>query len=130
MVDDDKIMFVVIAAAVVRQRFRKDDHSFTTARYAAPAYWHGIALTLQLDHIDEDCNDEAQPALALPNCHSQTDTYTGRNRRALPHDQMVHQTPFRSRLVNIIDFVPRPFRSVAHERDARRPLERPRQARR
>ena len=44
--------------------------------------WMGKALTLQLDHIDGDATNNFPPNLRLicPNCHSQTPTWTGRNR--------------------------------------------------
>lgn len=43
--------------------------------------WLGISLVLQLDHIDGDHkNNEVENLRFLcPNCHSQTDTYSGKN---------------------------------------------------
>ena len=48
-----------------------------------PSEWNGKPLTLQLDHINGDHFDNRLENLRLvcPNCHSQTDTYTGRNLR-------------------------------------------------
>lgn len=45
--------------------------------------WNDKPLVLQLDHINGDHNDNRVENLRLicPNCHSQTDTYTGRNLR-------------------------------------------------
>ena len=44
--------------------------------------WNDKQLTLQLDHIDGDpCNHELTNLRFLcPNCHSQTETFSGRNR--------------------------------------------------
>lgn len=43
--------------------------------------WNGKPITLQLEHINGINNDNRIENLAVlcPNCHSQTDTYTGRN---------------------------------------------------
>jgi hypothetical protein len=43
--------------------------------------WRGCPLSLQLDHINGDRRDNRQENLRLlcPNCHSQTDTFAGRN---------------------------------------------------
>lgn len=43
--------------------------------------WNGKTLKLQLDHIDGDaCNNEfGNLRILCPNCHTQTDTFTGRN---------------------------------------------------
>lgn len=44
--------------------------------------WNGSALTLQIDHINGIRNDHRKENLRwlCPNCHSQTDTFTGRNK--------------------------------------------------
>jgi hypothetical protein len=46
--------------------------------------WLGRPLVLQLDHINGDRNDWRPENLRLlcPNCHAQTETHSGRNRRA------------------------------------------------
>ena len=43
--------------------------------------WNGKKLVLQLDHINGVCNDHRLENLRLlcPNCHSQTDTFAGKN---------------------------------------------------
>lgn len=45
--------------------------------------WNGKPLTLQLDHINGVHNDNRIENLAIvcPNCHSQTDTFAGKNFR-------------------------------------------------
>jgi len=47
-----------------------------------PGEWNGKPLALQVDHIDGDRtnNDLSNLRLLCPNCHSQTDTFAGRNK--------------------------------------------------
>lgn len=44
--------------------------------------WQGKKISLQLDHIDGDNHNHRLENLRLvcPNCHSQTDTYCGKNK--------------------------------------------------
>lgn len=44
---------------------------------------NGLSLTLQLDHINGNKKDQRLKNLRFlcPNCHSQTDTYAGGNRK-------------------------------------------------
>lgn len=48
--------------------------------------WNGKPLTIQLEHINGTNNDNRIENLSMlcPNCHSQTDTYAGRNARLHP----------------------------------------------
>lgn len=45
--------------------------------------WEGYDLTLQIDHINGDREDNRLENLRIlcPNCHSQTNTYSGKKRR-------------------------------------------------
>ena len=54
-----------------------------------PPEWNNNPLTLQLDHINGDHFDNRVENLRLicPNCHSQTDTFTGRNLREYKEQQ-------------------------------------------
>lgn len=47
------------------------------------SFWNGKKLTLQLEHINGVYNDNRLENLSIlcPNCHSQTKTYAGGNRR-------------------------------------------------
>lgn len=46
-------------------------------------WWNGLPLKFHLDHINGDNSDNSQANLRMicPNCHSQTATYCGRNKR-------------------------------------------------
>lgn len=46
--------------------------------------WNGKSITLQLDHIDGDSTNHKLNNLRLlcPNCHTQTETHSGKNRKA------------------------------------------------
>lgn len=49
--------------------------------------WQGKLLSLQIDHINGVSNDNRLSNLRFicPNCHSQTDTYAGKNSAGLRH---------------------------------------------
>jgi len=46
--------------------------------------WQGKKLVCHLDHINGDCHDHRLDNLRMlcPNCHSQTETYAGKNSRS------------------------------------------------
>lgn len=56
-------------------------------RCGLPPVWNGEKLTMQLDHKDGDCSNHllANLWIICPNCHSQTDTYGGRNKKIKKH---------------------------------------------
>ena len=58
--------------------------------------WNGLPLTLQLEHKNGINNDHRLENLELicPNCHTQTDTYAGKNTR---RDKMEHNKAVRKR---------------------------------
>ena len=43
--------------------------------------WNGKSIVLELEHVDGNSlnNNEENLSLLCPNCHSQTDTYKGKN---------------------------------------------------
>ena len=45
--------------------------------------WNGIELSMQLDHIDGNSHNHLLNNLRMicPNCHSQTETYCGKNKK-------------------------------------------------
>ena len=65
--------------------------------------WQGKPLVLHLDHINgiHDDNRLTNLRLLCPNCHSQTDTYTGRNKpkatpkRCIDCDVKIHKSSTR-----------------------------------
>jgi len=44
--------------------------------------WNGKPLTLEVEHVDGNSQNQTEDNLAMicPNCHSQTETYKGKNR--------------------------------------------------
>jgi hypothetical protein len=68
-------------ASVVRRRILQDKIFDYKCSICSINEWQDKKLTLQLDHIDGNNKNHSLENLRLlcPNCHSQTDTYTGRN---------------------------------------------------
>lgn len=65
-----------------RRYFRdRDPDGYKCEQCGLGPSWNNAPLTLQLDHRNGDCCDDRLENLRwlCPNCHSQTDTYTGRN---------------------------------------------------
>lgn len=55
------------------------------------AIWHNKPITLELDHIDGDSQNNVLSNLRwlCPNCHSQTETFRGRNKRKELQEKVV-----------------------------------------
>jgi hypothetical protein len=71
----------------LRRALEETGRSYRCTECGIGDSWHGRALTLHIDHIDGrfwDCRPENVRFLC-PNCHSQTATYAGRNRRRPAH---------------------------------------------
>ncbi|GAA4708977.1 HNH endonuclease [Nocardioides conyzicola] len=64
------------------RRYILDEQGGLCAICALPSEWHGLPLTLVLDHIDGDASNNRRQNLRLvcPNCDSQLATYKSRNR--------------------------------------------------
>jgi 5-methylcytosine-specific restriction endonuclease McrA len=68
--------------ASVRQLVLKDNLFEYKCKLCGIFEWLGIILSLHLDHINGKKDDHRIENLRwlCPNCHSQTETYTGRNK--------------------------------------------------
>lgn len=67
--------------------------------------WKGKPLTLQIDHINGDRKDHSRENLRLlcPNCHTQTSTFGGRNRKLNPPNHCVDcGTPITKRAIRCV----------------------------
>jgi 5-methylcytosine-specific restriction endonuclease McrA len=67
---------------IIKQRLLDNGSLQNRCYLCGIADWQGLPLTLQIDHINGDRLDYRLENLRIlcPNCHSQTDTFAGRNR--------------------------------------------------
>ena len=67
----------------LKQRLIKEDILKNKCSECGLSEWNNKPLSLQLDHIDGDSSNHVLKNLRLlcPNCHSQTDTYCGKNKQ-------------------------------------------------
>lgn len=65
-----------------RRAFCRDRDGDLCLECKNPPIWNGKHITLQVDHIDGDRNnnDPSNWRLLCPNCHSQTETFGTKNR--------------------------------------------------
>lgn len=71
---------------VLKRRLLQEGYPEQCALCGQHPEWFGRKLVLQLDHIDGNRRNDVKSNLRLlcPNCHSQTDTFTGKNTRKVP----------------------------------------------
>lgn len=71
---------------IKRAAFRSGFLSDECAKCGIGSEWQGESLTLHLDHINGDNSDNRVENLRIlcPNCHSQTNTFAGRNKKSKP----------------------------------------------
>ena len=69
----------------VKSRFTRAGLLTKKCAFCGISEWRGKALTLHLDHINGIRNDHRLENLRMlcPNCHSQTATYGGRNKKRM-----------------------------------------------
>lgn len=66
----------------LRNRLIKENRLSYSCAKCGITDWNGAEITLQLDHIDGNSSNHLISNLRLlcPNCHSQTDTWCGKNK--------------------------------------------------
>ena len=66
----------------LRKRLFSEGYKEKKCEVCGVTEWNGKELSFQLEHIDGNCYNHTFDNLMIicPNCHSQTDTYCGRNK--------------------------------------------------
>jgi hypothetical protein len=66
----------------LRKRLFSEGYKEKRCEICGVTEWNGKELSFQLEHIDGNCYNHTFDNLMIicPNCHSQTDTYCGRNK--------------------------------------------------
>jgi len=65
-----------------QRKFLTEERGYRCECCGLGAEWQGKPITLQVDHIDGNAENNLKTNLRLicPNCHSQTDTFAGGNK--------------------------------------------------
>lgn len=81
------------STSALRRRLIKEGILEARCHLCGLEEWRGAAISLELDHINGVNDDHRLENLRLvcPNCHSQTETFRGRNNRR-------HRSPVASQL--------------------------------
>lgn len=76
----------IVGTGALRRRLVAEGLKTEACEECGLAEWRGGPLTLALDHVNGDHTDNRLENLRIlcPNCHAQTDTWCGRNRRRSP----------------------------------------------
>jgi len=93
---DNELIFIKgdkrIAGASLKKRLIEDyDWKDECVECNTGNIWNGKPITLQVDHINGDGTDNRLENLQIicPNCHTQTDTYAGRNKKSYNKTKVV-----------------------------------------
>ena len=67
----------------LRNRLITDGIKLNKCEVCGISNWNGKEISMQLDHIDGDSHNHLLDNLRMicPNCHSQTETYCGKNKK-------------------------------------------------
>jgi len=67
----------------LKQRLLEEGYKENKCEKCSISEWNGLILNIELDHIDGDRTNHKLKNLRMlcPNCHSQTETFRGKNKR-------------------------------------------------